>query len=431
MQQTENVLLLNQAELQEFCGNNDEKIRLLQSQIDAKAVIRGNKMKIIGDAEEVEHATKVVMEILRTLKETGTLSVDEFRQATRFSSQRARQGLGPSGSQEQIDVERQSYLDENYRSPKKSKPAQTNFVKDNGKPTAPSNPGSVPQPSSLFSEHIDVPMKKKLIKPLTLTQKNYADAIRNNTVTFGVGPAGTGKTYVAMAMAASLLNEGAIKRIILCRPAVEAGERLGFLPGDLAQKFDPYVRPLYDALYEMMEGEQIKRAMEAGVIEIAPLAFMRGRTLNHAFVILDEGQNTSVEQMKMFLTRLGHDSKAVVTGDDTQVDLPRGQMSGLIHAQKVLNNINGVGIIRFQRSEVVRHPLLTKIIERYEADNMEKKSKSDDQKAAAKKPRDEVYNGTRTESHENSRSKDSAAQTGIDHPPKGLKNKSSSVTANR
>ncbi|HNM48037.1 MAG TPA: PhoH family protein, partial [Candidatus Sumerlaeota bacterium] len=188
----------------------------------------------------------------------------------------------------------------------------------------------------------------------------------NKDIVFGIGPAGTGKTYLAVAMAVSALMAGKVSRIILCRPAVEAGEKLGFLPGDLKEKLDPYVRPLYDALYEMMDAEKIRQALDTGVIEIAPLAFMRGRTLNNSFVILDEGQNTSPEQMKMFLTRLGFESKAVVTGDVTQIDLPRGTVSGLVHVQKVLSSIEGIGFTFFDEQDVVRHDLVMKIVRAYE-----------------------------------------------------------------
>jgi len=192
------------------------------------------------------------------------------------------------------------------------------------------------------------------------------DAIRNHDVVFGIGPAGTGKTYLAVAMAVASLTQGRVSRIILVRPAVEAGERLGFLPGDIAQKFDPYVRPLYDALYEMMEADHIKHALETGVIEIAPLAFMRGRTLNRSFIILDEAQNTTVEQMKMFLTRLGFDSQAVITGDITQIDLPRTVRSGLIHVQSVLRDIPNIAFHYFDERDVVRHELVQLIVRAYE-----------------------------------------------------------------
>ena len=205
----------------------------------------------------------------------------------------------------------------------------------------------------------------KQITPKTVTQKRYVDAIRNCTVTFGIGPAGTGKTYLAMALAVAALQEREVARIILTRPAVEAGERLGFLPGDMLAKVDPYLRPLFDALYDMLDAERLNTYMERGTIEVAPLAFMRGRTLNSSFIILDEAQNTSPEQMQMFLTRLGFGSKVVVTGDVTQVDLPREQASGLIHVQDILGSIDGIAFVRFGHEDVVRHKLVQRIVEAY------------------------------------------------------------------
>jgi phosphate starvation-inducible PhoH-like protein len=205
----------------------------------------------------------------------------------------------------------------------------------------------------------------KKIAPKTVMQKRYVDAIRNHTVTFGIGPAGTGKTYLAMALAVAALSSREVGRIILTRPAVEAGERLGFLPGDLLAKVDPYLRPLFDALYDMLEPDRLAAYMEKGTIEVAPLAFMRGRTLNDSFIILDEAQNTSPEQMQMFLTRLGFGSKVVVTGDITQVDLPREQPSGLIQVQEILGALDGVAFIRFGHEDVVRHKLVQRIVEAY------------------------------------------------------------------
>ena len=205
----------------------------------------------------------------------------------------------------------------------------------------------------------------KQITPKTVTQKQYVDAIRNCTVTFGIGPAGTGKTYLAMALAVAALQERQVARIILTRPAVEAGERLGFLPGDLLAKVDPYLRPLFDALDDMLDAERLNTYMERGTVEVAPLAYMRGRTLNDSFIILDEAQNTSPEQMQMFLTRLGFGSKVVVTGDVTQVDLPREQASGLIHVQDILGSIDGIAFVRFGHEDVVRHKLVQRIVEAY------------------------------------------------------------------
>jgi phosphate starvation-inducible PhoH-like protein len=203
------------------------------------------------------------------------------------------------------------------------------------------------------------------IAPKTVTQKRYVDAIRSHTITFSIGPAGTGKTYLAMALAVAALAERQVGRIILTRPAVEAGERLGFLPGDMLAKVDPYLRPLYDALYDMLDADRLASYMERGTIEVAPLAFMRGRTLNDSFIILDEAQNTSPEQMQMFLTRLGFGSKVVVTGDVTQIDLPREQASGLIHVQDILGVIDGIAFIRFGHEDVVRHKLVQRIVEAY------------------------------------------------------------------
>jgi phosphate starvation-inducible PhoH-like protein len=219
----------------------------------------------------------------------------------------------------------------------------------------------------LLSERIQTSPKKPAVTPKTLGQKKYVEAIRTHDVTFGIGPAGTGKTYLAMAMAVLALREERISRIVLTRPAVEAGEALGFLPGDLYEKIAPYLRPLHDALHDMLPAEEIQRHMERGSIEIAPLAYMRGRTLNQAFIILDEAQNSTAEQMFMFLTRLGHGSRAVITGDTTQIDLPGHKRSGLLEAESALNQIDGVAIVRFDRRDVVRHPLVQRIIQAYEA----------------------------------------------------------------
>ena len=225
----------------------------------------------------------------------------------------------------------------------------------------------------IFLDTVYITSKKRPVIPKSQTQKEYIDAIRSSDMVFGVGPAGTGKTYLAMAMAVAAFSKGKVDRIILTRPAVEAGEALGFLPGDLAQKVDPYLRPLYDALHDMMQFEKVSNLIERGVIEVAPLAFMRGRTLNDSFVILDEAQNTTSEQMKMFLTRIGFSSKAVITGDITQIDLPVGKPSGLVEAKDILQGIEGIKFIFFSKKDVVRHGLVQKIIKAYEDLDAQKK----------------------------------------------------------
>jgi len=230
----------------------------------------------------------------------------------------------------------------------------------------------------IFLDRVYITSKKNAVTPKNLAQKDYIDAIRKYDIVFGIGPAGTGKTYLAMAMAVSALSKGIFSRIILTRPAVEAGEALGFLPGDLAEKVDPYLRPLYDALHDMMRFEKAAALMQKGIIEVAPIAFMRGRTLNDSFIILDEAQNTTSEQMKMFLTRIGFNSKAVITGDITQIDLPTDRISGLIESKNILQDINGIKFVFFSKKDVVRHKLVQKIIQAYEeleADKQKNNSK--------------------------------------------------------
>jgi phosphate starvation-inducible PhoH-like protein len=219
----------------------------------------------------------------------------------------------------------------------------------------------------VLKEVIFISDNKRPVTPKTWNQKQYIQAIRTFDIVFGIGPAGTGKTYLAMAMAMASFSKKQLRRIILARPAVEAGEKLGFLPGDMQEKVNPYLRPLYDALHDMIDSEKVSRMVERGDIEIAPLAFMRGRTLNDSFVILDEAQNTTSEQMKMFLTRLGYSSKAVITGDITQIDLPEGLRSGLVEAKEILNNIEGISFVMFSEQDVVRHPLVQEIIKAYES----------------------------------------------------------------
>jgi phosphate starvation-inducible PhoH-like protein len=223
----------------------------------------------------------------------------------------------------------------------------------------------------IFLDTIYVSANKRVISPKSINQKVYIDSIRNHDIVFGIGPAGTGKTYLAMAMALAALMKNQVTRMVLCRPAVEAGEKLGFLPGDLAEKVNPYLRPLYDALHDMVDFDRARRMLERGTIEVAPLAFMRGRTLNDSFIILDEAQNTTSEQMKMFLTRLGYNSKAVITGDVTQIDLPSGKLSGLKEASIVLGHTPGISFVRFNDRDVVRHRLVQSIIKAYESFNAE------------------------------------------------------------
>ncbi len=330
------VVSLSKSEVAELCASREEKLRALQDRSGVKLVLRehdtDNKLKIIGSPEAAEAARRMVEDVLSLMRKRGRLSKQEFRHAVRLAAGDHIPDVssdGGNGSGQATDGRRAM---------------------------------------ELMLEEIPVPLKRTRLSPLTQSQRAYLEAIDKNTFVFGVGPAGTGKTFLAMAKAVGALTEGRVSRIILCRPAVEAGERLGFLPGDLAQKFDPFIRPLWDALYEMMEGEKIRAAVESGVIEIAPLAYMRGRTLNNAFVILDEGQNTTIEQMKMFITRLGFDSQAVITGDMTQVDLPKGHQSGLVHAVRILNDIQGVEVVHFNDRDVVRHPLLTRIIQAYDKD---------------------------------------------------------------
>src|SRR5574340_1259414 len=235
----------------------------------------------------------------------------------------------------------------------------------------------------IFGDTVFVSSRHRVITPKGLAQKRYVQAIRDDDIVFVIGPAGTGKTYLAMAMAVSYLVERKVKRIVLTRPAVEAGEKLGFLPGDIAEKVNPYLRPLHDALFDMVDYEKATALIERGAVEVAPLAFMRGRTLNDAFVILDEAQNTTEEQMKMFLTRLGYGSKAVITGDVTQVDLPTGRGSGLVEVQKVLRGVEGVSFCAFSEVDVVRHPLVQEVVRAYDAYDAERRARAE----AAKAPR--------------------------------------------
>jgi phosphate starvation-inducible PhoH-like protein len=309
VQQVEQVLDVSNDVAAELASIGDGILDALRDRLSCTIVLRGNRLTIAGDDIRVAEARAVVDELVE-LVETG-------------------QDIGPA--------------------------------------TVDAVLNAIDQAENVQDVFGDVVWRHrgKQITPKTVTQKRYVDAIRGCTVTFGIGPAGTGKTYLAMALAVAALQERQVARVILTRPAVEAGERLGFLPGDMLAKVDPYLRPLFDALYDMLDADRLNTYMERGTIEVAPLAFMRGRTLNDSFIILDEAQNTSPEQMQMFLTRLGFGSRMVVTGDVTQVDLPREQASGLIHVQNILSSIDGIAFIRFGHEDVVRHKLVQRIVEAY------------------------------------------------------------------
>jgi phosphate starvation-inducible PhoH-like protein len=308
------TLQFENARLAQQLFNNDSKNLLaLEKELGVKAVARENWIKLEGPADAVERAQQLFHSLEKSVHDGGAVRNREFSQALAV-------------------------------------------VKNEGGDAL----------RSMVESRIVTSSRKPPVVPKTIGQKKYVDAIRTHDVTFGIGPAGTGKTYLAMAMALNALREEKVARLILTRPAVEAGEALGFLPGDLNEKITPYLRPLHDALHDMMPAEDIQKNLERAVIEIAPLAYMRGRTLNNAFVILDEAQNATAEQMFMFLTRLGMNSKAVVTGDPTQIDLPAHKQSGLLEAQRALRNIEGIALVEFSKRDVVRHPLVQRIIAAYE-----------------------------------------------------------------
>lgn len=294
-------------------GSFDENIRQIEQEYSVRVISRGSDLKISGEADAVAKATRAVNGLLTLINKGETLSEQNVRYVL---------SLVREGAEDKL--------------------------------------------SALSGDCVCITAKGKPVKPKTLGQKKYVEAIRQNTITLGAGPAGTGKTYLAVAMAVTAFRAKEVNRIILTRPAVEAGEKLGFLPGDLQQKVDPYLRPLYDALFDMLGAEAFARYQERGSIEVAPLAYMRGRTLDDSFIILDEAQNTTKEQMKMFLTRLGFNSKMVVTGDVTQIDLPDGKKSGLLEAMKILKNIPDISVCRFTEKDVVRHKLVQEIIKAYE-----------------------------------------------------------------
>jgi phosphate starvation-inducible PhoH-like protein len=298
---------------QQLFNNDARNLQAIEAQLGVKATAREGWIKLEGEPAAIDRAKQLFLLLEDSVKAGSTVRGREFAHALAVVSQEG-----------------------------------VNALKE------------------ILSERIHTSTKKSSITPKTVGQKRYVDAIRQHDVTFGIGPAGTGKTYLAMAMAAAALKEEKVSRIILTRPAVEAGEALGFLPGDLYEKITPYLRPLHDALHDMLPSEEIEKLTQRNVIEIAPLAYMRGRTLNHAFVILDEAQNSTTEQMFMFLTRLGLNSKAVINGDETQVDLPPHKHSGLIEAHRALRNTEGIAIVELSRRDVVRHPLVQRIIAAYE-----------------------------------------------------------------
>jgi phosphate starvation-inducible PhoH-like protein len=297
-----------------LCGSRDQHLRLIRDALAVRLIARGDKLLIEGDEEHVNQAERAFVQLREILSKQGKLGPEDVRTVLAIVQR------GDSGAQNLTVVE--------------------------------------------GGRHV---------RPRTDGQARYVHAMRDHDVTLCVGPAGTGKTYLAVGMAVTLLRQQAVKRIVLVRPAVEAGERLGFLPGDLVAKINPYLRPLIDALQDMMDPEQVKRYMDNDIIEIAPLAYMRGRTLNHAAIILDEGQNTSVPQMKMFLTRMGHGSKIIVTGDVTQVDLPQQMRSGLVDAIHRLNDLKGIAIVHLSEHDIVRHALVQQIVKAYEEAKPRKK----------------------------------------------------------
>lgn len=297
----------------DLLGRHDELLKIIESAFSSDILVRGNEITVTGGEEEVEKLALVFKELIDMITEG--------------------QKLNPQNIDETIEIIK-------GREPVK--------------------------PSDVFSDTI-LNHRNRAIRPKTAGQKEYVDAIRSNTVVFSIGPAGTGKTYLAMAMAVSALKNKEVGRLILTRPAVEAGEKLGFLPGDMYAKVDPYLRPLYDALFDMMDPDKFQGLMDRGTIEVAPLAFMRGRTLNDSFIILDEAQNTTPEQMKMFLTRLGFGSKVVITGDITQIDLPEGQRSGLIQVKSILEGVPDIRFVVLSARDVVRHKLVQKIVEAYKS----------------------------------------------------------------
>lgn len=308
------IQIENMDQAQALLGNGDEHIKYIKNELEVDILTRGQEIAVRGKRiENVEKAEKVLLNLLKVIESGASINVNDVQAAVKMADK-----------------------------------------------------GTIDQLINLYDEEITKDSNGKIIRAKTMGQRVYINNIKNNDLVFGIGPAGTGKTFLAVVMAARALRLGQVKRIVLTRPAVEAGESLGFLPGDLKEKVDPYLRPLYDGLHTVLGTEQTSRLIERGTIEIAPLAYMRGRTLDDAFVILDEAQNTTHPQMKMFLTRLGFGSKMVVTGDRTQIDLPKGVKSGLIEADQRLSGVKGIAMTYLEQTDVVRHPLVGKIINAYE-----------------------------------------------------------------
>lgn len=308
------IQIENMDQAQALLGNGDEHIKYIENELEVDILTRGQEIAVRGKRiENVEKAEKVLLNLLKVIESGASITINDVQAAVKMADK-----------------------------------------------------GIIDQLINLYDEEITKDSNGKIIRAKTMGQRVYINNIKNNDLVFGIGPAGTGKTFLAVVMAARALRLGQVKRIVLTRPAVEAGESLGFLPGDLKEKVDPYLRPLYDGLHTVLGTEQTSRLIERGTIEIAPLAYMRGRTLDDAFVILDEAQNTTHPQMKMFLTRLGFGSKMVVTGDRTQIDLPKGVKSGLIEADQRLSGVKGIAMTYLEQTDVVRHPLVGKIINAYE-----------------------------------------------------------------
>ena len=307
------ILIENNEILREMFGELDENINIIENKLDVKVIIGDGEVKLLGYETNLIPAERLIYNLIDIIKVQNKLDKHDLMYAIKLTNE----GKG-------------------------------DLIKD------------------LLNEVVCITSSGKSIKPKTLGQKRYLDAIKKSDIVFGIGPAGTGKTYLAMAMAVQAFRNKQVNRIILTRPAVEAGENLGFLPGDLQEKVDPYLRPLYDALFDILGYENYLRYMEKGLIEVAPLAYMRGRTLDSSYVILDEAQNTTNEQMKMFLTRLGYGSKAIVTGDVTQIDLPKGKESGLKIVARVLDDVEGIDLVYLSKYDIVRHPLVQRVIEAYE-----------------------------------------------------------------